>query len=261
MTTQQTTSSILVTRAGPVTTITINRPHARNALDAEALARLGEALDAFDRDADAAVGVLTGAGAGFCAGADLKAIATAQTYTAWAGDLTGMLGAPRSKPIIAAVSGHAVAGGLGVALYCDIRIADETAVFGVFCRRFGVPMSDGTTVRLPRLIGESRAMDMMLTGRGVDALEAREMGLVREVVTAGEALTQAQALARDIAAFPPLAMRSDRESLLAAHGLPLEAALRQEAQLAETAKHKEAAAGASRFSSGSDRHGTVTKDT
>ena len=171
------------------------------------------------------------------------------------------MGKPSSKPFIAAVSGHAVAGGLGVALYCDIRIADETAVFGVFCRRFGVPMSDGTTVRLPRLIGESRAMDMMLTGRGVDAFEALEIGLVREVVAAGEAVAQAQALARDIAAFPPLAMRSDRESLLTSHGLPLEAALRQEAQLAETAKHQEAAAGASRFASGSGRHGTVTKDT
>jgi enoyl-CoA hydratase len=171
-----------------------------------------------------------------------------------------MLGAPRSKPTIAAVSGHAVAGGLGVALYCDIRIADETAVFGVFCRRFGVPMSDGTTVRLPRLIGESRAMEMMLTGRGVGAVEAHEMGLVREVVGASQLMSCAQSLAREIAAFPALAMRSDRQSLLAAHGLALDAALRQEAQLAQTAKNQQASAGASRFAAGAGRHGTATRD-
>lgn len=253
-------SAILVSRDAQVTTITINRPHARNALDGEAVAQLEAALDAFDQDDEAAVGVLTGANGSFCAGADLKALAAAQTYKAWAGDLDGMLGAPRSKPLIAAVSGHAVAGGLGVALYCDIRVADETAVFGVFCRRFGVPMSDGTTVRLPRLIGESRAMDMMLTGRGVDAHEAHAMGLVREVVPAGESLARAQALAAQIARFPPLAMRSDRESLLRSRGLPLGDALRQEARLAQTAKRSEAAAGASRFASGAGRHGVATGD-
>ena len=261
MSSQLSAPSVLVTRDGPVTTITINRPHARNALDADAVMQLSAALDAFDKDPEAAVGVLTGAEGSFCAGADLKALATNRTYQAWAGDLTGMLGAPRSKPIIAAVSGHAVAGGLGVALYCDIRIADETAVFGVFCRRFGVPMSDGTTVRLPRLIGESRAMDMMLSGRGVGAQEAREIGLVREVVAAGESVSSAQSLAREIATFPPLAMRSDRQSLLASHGLPLDEALRQEAKLAETAKTQEASAGASRFASGAGRHGTATRST
>jgi enoyl-CoA hydratase len=203
---------VAVRAEGPVRIITIDRPYARNALDARAAAALAAALDTFDADPAAAVGVIHGAGDAFCAGADLKEMSRSADYRAWAGDPDGMLGAPRSKPLIAAVRGHAVAGGLGVALYCDIRIADETAVFGVFCRRFGVPMSDGTTVRLPRLVGESRAMDMMLTGRPVDAREALAIGLVTEVTPAGEALARAEALARTIAAFPQTALRSDRRS-------------------------------------------------
>ncbi len=191
----------------------------------------------------------------FCAGADLKEVATGVVYDAWAGTEDGMLGAPLSKPLIAAVEGHAVAGGLGISLYCDIRIADETAVFGVFCRRFGVPMSDGTTIRLPRLIGESKAMHMMLTGCPVDANEAKAIGLVAEVVPTGTALTRAQSLAEQLCQFPQLAMRSDRRSLLESRDLPLDAALRHEAALAEAAKQLEAASGARRFAGGHGRHG------
>ncbi|MBT6275400.1 MAG: enoyl-CoA hydratase, partial [Chromatiales bacterium] len=149
-------SGIETTRDGVVMTISIDRPQARNALDARAVVALHDAFRSFDADDTLRAAVLHGRHGAFCAGADLKEVATGATYRAWGGTLNGMLGAPLSKPLIAAVEGHAVAGGLGVALYCDIRIADETAVFGVFCRRFGVPMSDGTTVRLPRLIGQSK---------------------------------------------------------------------------------------------------------
>ncbi|MEM7405479.1 MAG: crotonase/enoyl-CoA hydratase family protein [Pseudomonadota bacterium] len=246
---------IRIDRDGPVTTLTIDRPDARNALNTAAVDELTGALDAFEADGSQAVAILTGAGGSFCAGADLKEIADARTYRAWAGSESGMLGAPRSKPLIAAVSGHAVAGGLGVALYCDMRLADTTAVFGVFCRRFGVPMSDGTTVRLPRVIGEARAMDMMLTGRAVGAVEARTIGLVSEVLAADQLLPRARALALKLSAFPQAALRSDRQSLLASRGLELDAALRQEAALAEQAKQTEAAAGASQFAGGTGRHG------
>ncbi|MBI2215771.1 MAG: crotonase/enoyl-CoA hydratase family protein [Candidatus Rokubacteria bacterium] len=224
---------IRVQREGAVTTIIIIRPHARNALDTASVLALERAFRSFDEDESARIAVLYGTGGTFCAGADLKELATGTLYEAWAGGESGMLGAPLSKPLIAAVEGHAVAGGLGLALYCDIRIADETAVFGVFCRRYGVPMSDGTTVRLPRLIGEARAMDMLLTGRAVTADEAKAFGLVSEVVARREALSRAQELAREIAAFPQTAMRSDRMSLLESRGRPLREALRREAELAE----------------------------
>jgi enoyl-CoA hydratase len=241
-----------------ITTISINRPNARNALDVRSARELHAAFIGFDQDDSSAVAVLHGQHGNFCAGADLKEVATGAVYDAWAGSLTGMLGAPLSKPIIAAVEGHAVAGGLGIALYCDIRVADETAMFGVYCRRFGVPMSDGTTVRLPRLIGESRAMNMMLTGRGVDAREALHIGLVSAVAAPNEALATATAMARDIARFPQLAMRSDRRSLLESQGLEIADALKNEAKHAEAAKHESAATGASRFADGAGRHGTAT---
>lgn len=248
------TEELLVERRGPVTVFTINRPQARNALDDPTARMLGEALADFDRDADARVGVLTGSNGAFCAGADLKALAPG--YLAWAGDSAGPCAAALSKPLIAAVEGHAVAGGLGVALRCDIRIASETAVFGVFCRRFGVPMSDGTTVRLPRLIGQGRAMHMMLTGEGVNAAKALEWGLTTEVVPEGQALERAVEMAEQIARFPQIAMNSDRQSLLEQWNFDsLPAAFANEKALAEAAKQVEAVAGASRFAGGKGRHG------
>lgn len=247
-----------VTQDNSTTLITINRPTARNALDAHAVTLLKEAFRHFDADDSSKVAILHGRGGAFCAGADLKQVAKGANYEPWAGSLEGMLGAPLSKPIIAAVEGHAVAGGLGVALYCDIRVADETAVFGVFCRRFGVPMSDGTTVRLPRLIGEARAMTMMLTGRAVKAREALDFGLVSEVVATGQALARAKEIAATLAKFPQLAMLSDRRSLLESRGLPLEAALIQENELAQSAKAQSAASGAARFAAGEGRHGAKT---
>lgn len=250
-------ADIGVTQDGVVTTFTIQRAGTKNALDATAVRTLRGAFKAFEADECAKVGVLCGAGGAFCAGADLKELSTGTVYEAWAGDLDGLLGRPLTKPLIAAVEGYAVAGGLGVALYCDIRVADPTAVFGIFCRRFGVPMSDGTTVRLPRLIGESRAMELMLTGRGVSAAEAKEIGLVSEIVPHGEALKRATALARQIAEFPELAMLSDRQSVLSSWGLPLAAALENEAQLAENAKQTDAKNGAARFVSGAGRQGSM----
>jgi enoyl-CoA hydratase len=250
-------NDIHIDKDGPVTTISIDRAHAKNALDGATVRALRAAFNTFDADESAAVAVLYGMHGSFCAGADLKEMADGANYEPWAGSGEGMLGAPMNKPMIGAVSGHAVAGGLGLALYCDIRIADPSAIFGVFCRRFGVPMSDGTTVRLPRLIGEARALDMMLTGRAVDAHEAAAIGLVREVVASADLLAHAQALALQISQFPPLAMRSDRRSLLESRGLELDAALHNEAYLAADAKRVEAAAGAARFSAGKGRHGRV----
>src|SRR5499427_3412958 len=186
---------ILVEAAGPITTIVLNRPELRNALDNEAAHALAEALKAFEADSAARVAVLTGAGGAFCAGADLKELGSGTDYFPWAGSDEGPLRAPLAKPVIAAVEGHACAGGLGVALFCDIRIVDDTAVFGVFSRRWGVPMSDGTTVRLPRLIGQGRALDMLLTGRPVGAQEALAIGLATQVVPKGTARAEAEKLA------------------------------------------------------------------
>src|SRR5499427_3197242 len=185
------TNKVLVERAGPVTTIIINRPKSKNALDNEAAHALADALHGFEADAEARVAVLTGAGGAFCAGADLKELGSGVDYFPWAGSEQGPLRAPLSKPVIAAIEGHACAGGLGVALFCDIRIVDDSAVFGVFSRRWGVPMSDGTTVRLPRLIGQGRALDMLLTGRPVGAQEALAIGLATQVVPKGTARAEA----------------------------------------------------------------------
>src|SRR5262252_818174 len=203
---------ILVEAAGPITTIVINRPEVRNALDNEAVHALAAALKAFDSDADSRVAVLTGAGGAFCAGADLKELGAGTDYFPWAGSDEGPLRAPLGKPVIAAIEGHACAGGLGVALFCDIRIVDDTAVFGVFSRRWGVPMSDGTTVRLPRIIGQGRALDMLLTGRAVGADEAIAIGLATRKVARGTTRAEAEKLALEIAGFPPIAMASDRAS-------------------------------------------------
>src|SRR5580658_8129033 len=210
--------------------VTINRPEARNAVDRPTAALLADAFRRFDTDDALAVAILTGAGGTFCAGADLKAVATSRSNRVTEnGD--GPLGCTRmllGKPVIAAVEGFAVAGGIELALWCDLRVAARDAIFGVYCRRFGVPLCDGGTIRLPRLIGMSRALDMILTGRGVSGEEALAIGLANRLVEPGETLAAAKALAREIAAFPPLAMRADRLSAYEQSGLSLEAALKNE---------------------------------
>ncbi|OLZ48693.1 crotonase/enoyl-CoA hydratase family protein [Amycolatopsis keratiniphila] len=256
--------NVLVHREGPVTTVTLNRPASRNAVDGPTAAALADAFRAFDSDGEAAVAVLTGSGDTFCAGADLKAVGTDRTNAlSPAGD--GPMGPTRmalSKPVIAAVRGHAVAGGLELALWCDLRVADTTAVFGVFCRRWGVPLIDGGTVRLPRLIGHSRAMDLILTGRPVDADEALAIGLANRVVPDGEALAAAQALARELAAFPQACLRADRKSAYGQYGLTEGEAMRAEFSnaLIGGGLAEEAVAGAGRFSDGAGRHGSFESD-
>lgn len=240
---------------GPVAIITIDRPAARNALDHAAEAELAEAANRMAMDDAIKAGVLTGANGTFCAGADLSEMAVkGGGYKPWAG-ADGPLSNRPAKPLIAAVEGYAVAGGLGVALWADLRVASETAVFGVFCRRFGVPMSDGTPTRLPRVVGQGRALDMLLTGRPVKAEEALAMGLANRVVPAGEALETALALAHQIAGFPPLAMLADRQAALEAFDQPETIALVNEAEGAYAAKTEEAQVGAARFAGGTGRHG------
>jgi enoyl-CoA hydratase len=248
--------SVRVVRNGPVTTVILDRPHARNAVDGPTAMALFDAFDAFDRDEDAAVAVLWGDHGTFCAGADLKAIGTADSNpTHRVGP--GPMGPTRmilSKPVIAAVSGYAVAGGLELALWCDLRVVEENAVFGVFCRRWGVPLIDGGTVRLPRLIGHSRAMDMILTGRAVDAHEALAMGLANRVVPNGQSRSAAEDLAAELARSPQGCMRSDRLSALHQWGHSQAEALDFEfGSLARVAA--ESIDGARRFADGAGRHG------
>jgi len=251
------TPPVLVDRAGPVTTIQINRPEIRNAVDGPTANALADAFRQFDADGEARVAVLAGAGGTFCAGADLTALGTPRgNATAPHGD--GPMGPTRmtlGKPVIAAVAGHAVAGGLELAIWCDLRVADESAVFGVFCRRWGVPLIDGGTVRLPRLIGHGRAMDMILTGRPVDAAEALAIGLVNRVVPRGGALVAATALATDIAAFPQDCVRSDRLSALRQHGVTERAALREEFELGMATIAAGGASAVARFVAGAGRGG------
>jgi len=249
-------STVLVDRDGPVTTIGINRPERRNAVDRPTADALAEAFRAFDAS-DAAVAVLYGAGGTFCAGADLKAVAEGNgNRTDPDGD--GPMGPTRlrlRKPVLAAIAGHAVAGGLELAAWADLRIADETAVFGVFCRRWGVPLIDGGTVRLPRLIGRSHAMDLVLTGRPVDAAEALRIGLVNRVVPAGEAVSAAIALGRELAAFPQTCLREDRAALLEGEGLAEDEALANEFRHGLRSLASDTLAGARRFAEGAGRHG------
>jgi enoyl-CoA hydratase len=248
---------VRVEQSGPVTTILINRPDQRNAVDGPTAAALAEAFRVFDSDSSASVAVLTGVGSSFCAGADLKAVGTERGNRVNAeGDAP--MGPSRmvlGKPVIAAVAGHAVAGGLELALWCDLRVADETAVFGVFCRRWGVPLIDGGTVRLPRLIGQSRAMDLILTGRAVAAEEALAMGLANRVVPAGEARAAAEDLAARLAAFPQACVRADRASALAQWGSSEREAMATEFAHGVTVLD-EALTGASRFAAGAGRHGS-----
>jgi enoyl-CoA hydratase len=248
---------VSVDRDGPVTTVRLSRPHARNAVDGPTAAALADAFRGFDADPEAAVAVLHGEGGSFCAGADLRAVGTPTGNRAET-DGDGPMGPTRlrlSKPVIAAVAGHAVAGGLELALWCDLRVADETAVFGVYCRRWGVPLIDGGTVRLPRLIGASRAMDLVLTGRSVDADEALRMGLANYVVPTGQALPAAQELAARLAAFPQTCLREDRLSLLEQEGLDEREALANEFRRGLTSLAADALPGAARFAAGGGRHG------
>ena len=248
---------VRVERAGPVTTVLLSRPERRNAVDGATAAALAGAFRRFESDPEAAVAVLHGEGGTFCAGADLRAAGTPDGNRVGAGG-DGPMGPTRmrlSKPVIAAIAGHAVAGGLELALWCDMRVADETAVFGVFCRRWGVPLIDGGTVRLPRLVGKSRALDMVLTGRSVDASEAFQIGLVNRLVPAGQSRAVAEELARQLASFPQACMRGDRLSVLEQDGLSERAALQNE--FAHGVRSlREAAPGMERFRSGAGRHGS-----
>lgn len=250
--------SVDVEQVGAVTVVTINRPDVRNAVDTEHAQALYDAFLAFDTDPDTSVAVLTGSGGTFCAGADLKAVSAGTMKADPPGtDGPAPMGPSRlllSKPVIAAVEGHAVAGGLELALWCDLRVADPDAVFGVFCRRWGVPLIDGGTVRLPRLIGQSQALDMILTGRAVGAEEAARMGLANRVSAPGAARAEAIALAEEIAAFPQTCMQQDRLSSYEQHGLPIDRALDVE-WVHGGRSLLEAIAGAGRFAGGAGRHG------
>lgn len=252
--------SVKIERVGPVTTIVLSRPHARNAVDGPTAEELTAAFEEFDADESASVAVLWGDGGTFCAGADLKALGTDKSNHASAhGD--GPMGPTRmrlSKPVIAAISGHAVAGGLELALWCDLRIAEKDAVFGVYCRRWGVPLIDGGTVRLPRLIGTGRAMDMILTGRSVETPEALAIGLVTRVVPIGRARAEAELLAAELAALPQTCLRHDRLSLLEQDGLDEEAAMRNEFEHGAISIAADALTGAQQFASGAGRHGAAT---
>ncbi|RXZ66404.1 crotonase/enoyl-CoA hydratase family protein [Pelagerythrobacter rhizovicinus] len=243
-------------RLGPVTIVTIDRPERRNAVDRDTAAALAAAFRAFDSEDEAAVAVLTGAGGTFCAGADLRSFAEGRGNRVEPGG-DGPMGPTRmmlSKPVIAAVAGHAVAGGLELACWCDLRVVEEDAIFGVFCRRWGVPLIDGGTVRLPRIVGRGRALDMILTGRPVGAQEAMEMGLANRVVAKGAALDAAIALAQDIARFPQATLRSDRRSVYDGETMPPDAAIAAEFARGAT-NLEEGRTGAARFAAGRGRAG------
>jgi enoyl-CoA hydratase len=249
--------AVRIERDGPVTTVLLSRPERRNAVDGATASALADAFRSFDADPEARVAVLSGEGGVFCAGADLHAMGTDDGNRVQP-DGEGPMGPTRlalSKPVIAAVAGHAVAGGLELALWCDLRVAEEDAVFGVFCRRWGVPLIDGGTVRLPRLIGVSQAMDMILTGRGVGGPEALQMGLANRLVPNGSSRAEAESLARELTRFPQTCMREDRRSLLES------LALNEADGLANEFRHgvrslAEVATGLERFRGGAGRHGS-----
>jgi enoyl-CoA hydratase len=241
--------SVRIEKNGPVTTVSLDRPAVKNAVDRATAEALAAAFRAFDADPEAKVGVLYGDHGTFCAGADLKAIATGQGNVV-APDGDGPMGPTRmllGKPVIAAIAGHAVAGGLELALWCDLRVVEETATLGVFCRRWGVPLIDGGTVRLPRLVGLSRALDLILTGRAVGAAEALAMGLANRVVPAGTARAAAEALARELAALPQVCMRQDRLSAYEQLGMTLDDAIANELRRGLVSLEAGAVEGAQRF--------------
>lgn len=244
---------------GPVAVVTIERPDVRNAVDGPTAAELASAFRRFDADDELAVAILTGAEGTFCAGADLKAVANARgNRMPEQGD--GPMGPTRmklSKPVIAAVEGHAVAGGLELAIWCDLRVAARDAVFGVYCRRWGVPLVDGGTIRLSRALGHSHALDLILTGRGVSGDEARLMGLANRLVEPGHALAEAKQLAQQLARFPQRCMRADRLSSYAQWDLPMDAAIHEEWRLGMgVIESGETQEGAARFADGAGRHGS-----
>jgi enoyl-CoA hydratase len=254
-------NELLLERLDTILVVTINRPHARNAVDGPTAAALADAFRDFDTDTSLLVAVLTGADGTFCAGADLKAVATGRGNRVSA-DVTadGPMGPTRmllSKPVIAAIEGYAVAGGIELAAWCDLRVMATDAIAGVFCRRWGVPLVDGGTIRLTRLLGQSRAMDLILTGRAVNAEEAERIGFANRVVPKGEALATAIELARDIAGFPQGCMRTDRMSAYEQWDLGLNDALTRETELGlGTIRSGETQEGAARFASGEGRHGS-----
>jgi len=245
-------------REGPVAIVTIDRPEVRNAVDGPTAAALADAFRRFESDGDLAAAVLTGAGGAFCAGADLVAVAEGRGNRVEE-DGDGPMGPTRmllSKPVIAAVEGHAVAGGLELAAWCDLRVAARDAVFGVYCRRWGVPLVDGGTIRLARLLGQSHALDLVLTGRGVSGEEALRMGLANRLVEPGRARDEAVALAAQLARFPQRCLQSDRRSLYEQWDRPLAEALRHETRLgSEVLASGETREGARRFRDGAGRHG------
>ena len=250
---------------GRVAVVTIDRPEVRNAVNVPTARALAAAFRRFDADEDASVAVLTGEGGYFCAGADLKAVAAGEDRDFSLDEgADGPMGPTRmqlQKPVIAAIEGHAVAGGLELALWCDLRVVAEDAVLGVFCRRFGVPLIDLGTIRLPRLIGHSRAMDLILTGRPIPAKEAALMGLANRVVPAGEALAASIQLAEEIAAHPQICMRGDRRSAIEQWGMSEGEAMRNELRIGvETIESGETVSGAQRFRDGAGRHGAFSDD-
>jgi enoyl-CoA hydratase len=253
-------TTVDITREGPVTVVAIDRPERRNAVDPATATALLEAFTAFDADDSASVGVLTGGGGTFCAGADLRALAEGGRYHV-AEDGPGPMGPTRlelSKPVIAAVEGFAVAGGLELAIWCDLRVAAEDATFGVLCRRFGVPLIDGGTVRLPRLIGQGRALDLILSGREIGVQEALAMGLVNRVVPPGRSLDEAVAWGQQLAALPQTCLRNDRRSALAQWGLSTADAMRTEIRFGlSSLSSPDAASGALRFAEGAGRGGAA----
>jgi enoyl-CoA hydratase len=259
-----TKDAVRIEHDGPVTVVTIDRPHARNAVDRPTAQLLADAFRAFEADDDRSVAILTGANGMFCAGADLKAVGEGRG-NAVRDDGDGPMGPTRmllSKPVIAAVEGYAVAGGLELAIWCDLRVAASDAVFGVFCRRWGVPLVDGGTVRLPRLIGHSHALDLILTGRGVSGDEAMRMGLVNRMTEPGRALDGARALAHELAVLPPRCLREDRLSSYEQWGAPIDEAIMIELRHAQaTLASGESLEGAIRFAEGAGRHGAAAPRT
>jgi enoyl-CoA hydratase len=265
--------AVRIDKNGPVWTVIHDRPEARNAMDPESADALVEAFLAFDEDAQASVAVLWGAGGAFCAGWDLKYVASLEgrenpiAHLDFPEDVPtednhrlprGPLGPTRlvvSKPTIAAVAGPAVAGGMELALWCDLRVMEEDAYIGVYCRRWGIPLIDGGTVRLPRLVGQGRALEIILTGRKVPADECLRIGACEQVVPRGQARAAAEALAREIARFPQECVRADRRSVYLQHGLPVREAMRREWGNSRDVVASEGAAGAARFAGGKGRHG------
>jgi enoyl-CoA hydratase len=261
-------ASLVIDRRPPLVRVTIRRPEVRNAVDGPTSAALADAFRSFENDDELSVAILTGADGNFCAGADLKAIASGESERTNplhppSDDAlcAGPMGPTRfrlSKPVLAAISGYCVAGGLELALWCDLRVADESAIFGVYCRRFGVPLIDGGTVRLPRAIGMSRALDMILTGRPVSAKEAFDMGLANRLVAADELMLETERLALQIAAFPQHCMRGDRRSAYEQWGLSENDAMKNEfAHGIATVSSGDTLSGAGRFARGDGRHGKL----